>query len=1036
MHRLLTLVIVGAVSLNAAQIAALAFETFTLDNGVTIVVHTKTDTPLVALHAFVKTGAALERDYLGCGVSHFVEHVVFGTTTARTEQEVKRLARKLGDTHNAYTTEDQTCFHMTTMTNRWPLMAEIIADQVARYTFPSNEVAREQSVITQEIRMGEEDPDTVLWELLLQTAYIVSPLRVPIAGYLTPFQNVTRADLIRYYRSVYVANNMIVVLVGPLTRAEALPVLQRTFGTIPRGRETPRAIPDEPPVLAPRRAEREHTVNNIYGCIAFPTVSELHPDAPALEMLARLLGDGELSPLVNQLKNRDRLVTDIAAFSWSPSLGRGLLMIEFQCEPAHEAAAAAGIANVCAAARDRRFAPEDLARLQRAYALEFARELQTVDGIAGTLGNGACIAGDPGFAAAYAQAFMQVTVTDVQRVAQTYIRSNATITALLRPRGMQPTTAPATASAIAAMLTFDLTTLTNGVRILTRSMPSPHIAAVHICLPGGAAYETADNNGISALRARLISKGTAKRTAEEIATLLESRGARVQFEAQRDALHGRLECAPEDLEDMLALLADMVLNSVFPIDELENARRLQLADIRTHNDEWEREALQNFRRAAYGADPYALPLVGASSVVARITRDDLQHAQLTLLQPARIVIAIAGAIDGPAAVAAAARAFGRLPAPAQPWLPASAPVRIQRDQRTVFPARRTQATVVLGYPAPRANQPMYPAAMLLDSYLGGLNGQLFDVLRGDADLVYVVYSDLVSDERDGRLVAVAQCSPDNVAIVRQKMSSAIDTLYRLPLAPDVLADVKSALAVTHARAQQSFARQAHSAALWEYRGLGAGFPDAACAAAARLTPEQLQDCAAAYFTGMTWAVTTPQAPVRRITSFLRRFPTASPQDVYKVLYQGVCGPGHLLQDGVALERALEQEWERVPAMTGRLWMAIGIEADWSWLNLGVWKGRGGTLPPLKDTLWQSIHASHADRATVSQYWAGVVAAVDAGTLPLASNEVHAFTDMLIERNYPVVHHTERFIKDYQPAYRVLSRRLAEAAGVRRSAITD
>jgi zinc protease len=156
---------------------------------------------------------------------------------------------------------------------------------------------------------------------------------VPVTGHCAAFESLSRADVQRYYRERYVANNMTVVVVGPLTRAEIEPLLERTFGAIKPGREWPRAIPDEPPVRAPRTAVKEGNVNEVKGCLAFPTVSGLHPDAQALDLLAKLLGQGELAPLVRRVQNEQRVVTDVATFSWTPSLGQGLFIVEYACEP-------------------------------------------------------------------------------------------------------------------------------------------------------------------------------------------------------------------------------------------------------------------------------------------------------------------------------------------------------------------------------------------------------------------------------------------------------------------------------------------------------------------------------------------------------------------------------------------------------------------------------------------------------------------------------------------------------------------------------
>ncbi|MCX7004290.1 MAG: pitrilysin family protein [bacterium] len=1030
---MLLLLISCAGSAPAGVIERVPYELFALSNGLRVIVHTQRGTPLVTLHAFVKTGAALEDDFLGRGISHFVEHIVFGASTRRSEQEIKALARGLGDTHNAYTSEDQTCFHMTTLTNQWPVMADVIADQLYRYTFSTNEVQREQHVIVQEIKMGEEDPDDVLWQLLTQTAYYVSPLRVPVTGHCAAFESLSRADVQRYYRERYVANNMTVVVVGPLTRAEIEPVLECTFGGIKPGREWPRAIPAEPPVRAPRTAVKEANVKEYKGCLAFPTVSGLHPDAQALDLLAKLLGQGELAPLVQRVQNEQRVVTDVATFSWTPSLGQGLFIIDYACEPGGETGAVAAIVAECMAARDKAFAPADVARIQRGFALDYARTLQSVEGVAGLLGGSDVAAGDPDSGTRMSQQFMQLTVSDVLAVARVYLQTNAQISVAVRPRALAPTQASARAADAAADETNTITRLANGVRVVLRPSHAAQLVAASVYLPGGVLAETPTNNGISTLLARMLTKGTATRTADELAQAIEARGAALHYEARRDGIAGDLECTPADLPALLDVLADTLLRATFSTNKLENERRVQLSEIRTARDQWQVEAMLDFRANFFAGSAYAMPLSGTSGVVARITQAELAAFHRALLQPSNIVIAIAGAVNPAAVLKQCTALFAALPTPSlRSSIPSFLHSSILPSLHTsaLIAAPRAQATVMLGYPAPLAGTPMYPALLLLNSYLGGLSGKLFDVLRGgNADLVYVVYADVLSDTHAGGLIALAQCLPDNAALVRQKMAVAIDELCRQPLEPQIVNDAKTALAVSLATQQQSPAAQAAQAVVSEYRGVGAWYADALPQAVQYLTPADVQRCAQLYFTGMTSVIITPHAPVQRAAAFLERFPRATAQDVYKMLYQGICGPGHLAQAGAALQDELTNEWQHITPTNETLWLPIGITDDWAWFNLRAWKARGGALEPVAKAMWQSVHAAHADPAAVSQAWQHVVAAVADGSVPLTHADVQAFDTFVRSNNYPVVHHTPAFIKEYQPAYRVLSRRLFQTPRV-------
>jgi zinc protease len=351
---------------------------------------------------------------------------------------------------------------------------------------------------------------------------------------------------------------------------------------------------------------------------------------------------------------------------------------------------------------------------------------------------------------------------------------------------------------------------------------------------------------------------------------------------------------PADLPALLDVLADTLLRATLPTNKLENERRVQLAEIRTARDQWQGEAMLDFRATFFAGTPYAMPLSGTSNAVARVTPAELAAFHRALLQPSNIVIAIAGAMNPTAVLAQCTALFAALPALEEICSTNEFMVRHRRTDHqplthiapalgisAFIAAPRAQATVMLGYPAPLAGTPMYPALLLLNSYLGGLSGTLFDVLRGDADLVYIVYADVLSDTHAGGLIALAQCLPDNAALVRQKRMVAIDERCRQPLASPIVNDAKTALAVSLAGQQQSPAAQAAQAAVSEYRGLGAWYADVLPQAVQYLTPADVQRCAQVYFTGMTSVIVTPHAPTERAAAFLERFPHATAQDVYK-----------------------------------------------------------------------------------------------------------------------------------------------------------
>lgn len=559
--------------------------------------------------------------------------------------------------------------------------------------------------------------------------------------------------------------------------------------------------------------------------------------------------------------------------------------------------------------------------------------------------------------------------------------------------------------------------------------PDRRWPVVEFCLylPGGVRAESVTNNGISTLCAALLTKGTRTRSAAQIARELDARGAHLTYEATRDAIRGTASCAPEDAAFMVALLAETALHSIFPESELEKQRRLCLGAAARLRDAWLQEALMNFNERFFAGHPYALPLAGSSNALTRLTRADVLAYHRALLQPSNIVLAIAGACDAQELLQHAARHLGSLSATAPP-LPRAVSFQAHAPCPYVTVASpRNQATLVVGSLAPTSVDPDMPVYAVLRTMLGGLDGLVFHALRGTTNLAYVATGLYMSEPDAGALLALAQCAPRDVPLALVRITNVFATLAAGQIDETLLARARHDVITIFHRERQTLRAQAGDAARWLYRGQGLEHAEHFVTRAGAVTAQDIRNAAARMTGAWTCVVTTPQDAVARVQSFLRHYPGALPQDVYKMLVQGVQGPAHLAHDREMMEKELECEWESLQPADGELWQPVAVLGDWGWLNLRAWKQRGGSLAPVRRALWQSAHRALPHVVSVSQVWQAVVAATQAGQLPLDRQAVDEYDRWLTAHNFPVVHHSARFIELYRPSYRVLSHAAWEAA---------
>ena len=259
-----------------------------LSNGLTVIVQEHHVAPVATVRCYVaNTGSAFEGPYLGAGISHVLEHIVAGgSTTSRTEAQIRELVNRFGGATNAFTSHDMTFYYIDCPAKDTLACIELVADFMQHCRFEPAEFDRELEVIKRELADGEADRSRVQWDLLAQTVYQVSPARHPIIGYLDVLSRTRREAIVDFYRKRYVPNNQVFVVVGDVRTREVMDHLARQYAGTPRGRETAVAMPDEPEQLAPREAVREMDGVNYDLALAWPTVRLAHPDLYALDLAA------------------------------------------------------------------------------------------------------------------------------------------------------------------------------------------------------------------------------------------------------------------------------------------------------------------------------------------------------------------------------------------------------------------------------------------------------------------------------------------------------------------------------------------------------------------------------------------------------------------------------------------------------------------------------------------------------------------------------------------------------------------------------
>src|SRR5216110_710787 len=253
------------VNLKAASAESSAVITFPpssahkwiLPNGLTIIVQEDRSAPVASVQALCATGSIDEDQHLGAGLSHILEHMLFKGTKTRGANQIAQSIQDVGGYINAYTSFDRTVFWIDAPKDGVSTALDVLADAMMNSTLPPEEYQKEQEVIRREFAMVLDDPDRVVGLRLFATAYQRHPYRFPVIGEIEIYNQLTHEQVMQYYKTRYVLNNLSFVVAGDVDAEKVRQQLTEFFKAYPEKSLKPLFIPEEPPQLGRREVRQE-----------------------------------------------------------------------------------------------------------------------------------------------------------------------------------------------------------------------------------------------------------------------------------------------------------------------------------------------------------------------------------------------------------------------------------------------------------------------------------------------------------------------------------------------------------------------------------------------------------------------------------------------------------------------------------------------------------------------------------------------------------------------------------------------------------
>ena len=792
-------------------------ETFTLDNGLTITAESLPGSELVAIQMWVRGGLLAEGEYLGSGISHFIEHMLFKGTEKRGPGEIAREIHRLGGEINAATSIDYTCYKIILPKEYLSKGLEIMADAVRNSVFSEEEFAREKDVILKEINMGRDEPSRRLWKLLFREAFISHPYREPVIGRRDFFESLTCKDLVSFYKSHYTPCYMVLAIAGGIDTDSIKREVEKYFKDWKTVSNFSFPCFREPQQIASRKIIEHFPGKKAYFRMGFHTSGIESEDLYPLDLLAFILGRGTASRMYSEIKEKKGIADTVSSFSYTPS-GEGIFGVDAVTDPEKLLALEEAVLKEIEKVKGKGVEEKELERAKKIIQSEYKLSQERVESAASDIGYNKLILGDAGFGRYYVERINKVSKEEIKDIACKFLnRKNMTVCVLApeeKAQGLFRKGPSQKERVIRRRLLERLTLLTCENKITS-------MVNLNLLFKGGVICEDKEKNGVFALLSKCLIRSTEKKEYLALHSEIESRGASLSSYSGYNSFGISFTLPKEDLGWGIEILGSLIREPLFKKEDMEKAREELEAELLIEDDDILASAFNLFREIAFNDHPYARRDKGTLTALRNLTRRDILSAYKEFCLGQAPVLAVSGDIDEKEVFSLAEKNFAFLKNKHFDFKKFPRPEKISAKKEAAHPGQ--QAILVFGFPGVDIKDEDRFAIDVITALLSGQSGRLFTAIRDEKGDAYFVGAYQILGLVPGAVVFYAGSIPEKIDEVREVMKREVERLKEEPISQQEIEKAKAHLIGKRRISLETNSSFAFDAGLNELYGLGCNF---------------------------------------------------------------------------------------------------------------------------------------------------------------------------------------------------------------------
>jgi zinc protease len=817
---------------SAADIPRIAFEEYTLPNGLEVILSQDRRLPMVAVNLWYHVGPANEEPGR-TGFAHLFEHMMFQSSKHVPPDSHFPLLEAAGATGvNGTTDYDRTNYFETVPANQLELALWLESDRMGYLLEKVDQAAlsNQQDVVRNERRQSvENQPYGLAGEAMIQTLFPKGhPYYGRVIGSHEDIQAVKLDDVKRFFRQFYAPNNASLAIVGDIDIAATKQLVEKYFGTLKRGPAVPPIKAETPPITAERRRVVPARVQLPRVSIAWLTPAIFKPGDADAEIVSDILGGGRSSRLYKKLVYEKQIAQNVSASQYSLILG-SIFQIDATARPGHTAdELEKAIDEELAALRTQAPSAAEIEQARNTIETGIIGGLERLGGFGGVadrLNMYNHYLGTPDFLEKDILRYRAVTPATALAFAKQYLGSTARVVvhavpgqpaapAQGPPSGASATGPQGEGESINAdepwrnevpkagpprplqLATPGSATLPNGLTLILNERRGLPIVSASLVLKTGSDANPADKPGLANFVAAMLDEGTSTRNALQLADETARLGATLTTGSSMDATTISARSLSKNFAATLDLVADVALRPAFPAEEIERQRASRLAQLVQQRDNPGQVATQVASVALYGSrHPYGYTELGTEASVKGMSREDMADFWARNFVPNNAALVVAGDISMAELRSLADKAFAswQRGAPVRPALrdPETTTARVVIVDKPGSP----QTELRVAWIGPARSTPDFLPLQVMNNELGGLFSSRINMnLREQHGYSYGARSFFAFRRNGGPFTIGAGVRTDATAPAVSEIFKEVAGIVAEPVTAEQLRKAKDALA--------------------------------------------------------------------------------------------------------------------------------------------------------------------------------------------------------------------------------------------------